>query len=222
MNLDLSGYQAAIFDLDGTLVESEPVWQQAKRDVAAHFGVAVTDATLDALAGRRLSDFTAEVLADRLTDVDQQTRAEAMIMAHARAAMPTGIRPIDGAAALLETIHRAGLLLAICSSSPPEMIDSALDMLGVAGLITGTVSSASLAHGKPHPEPYLRTLELLKCAADRAIAFEDSGPGVLSATAAGLFTVGVGEAALQPGFPRCDIRFARLADIHPGGGYSAA
>lgn len=217
MNLDLTDFRAAIFDLDGTLVVTEHVWQAAKKSVAVHLGAEVSQPVLDAHVGRRLADFTAEVLANHLTGPTQHAEAEAMIIQEARVRMPAEIVVIDGAERLLRDMHDAGLALAICSSSPPEMISVALNVLGVADLIDCVVSAAELPRGKPDPAPYLKALEMLAIPSDQVLAFEDSLAGATSAKAAGLFTVGVGHAAQDDEFKFCDRRFANLGDIRIAG-----
>ena len=215
MKLDLSGYRAAIFDLDGTLVATEHVWQAAKRQVALQHGVAVSDATLAAHVGRGLLDFTGEVLGAVLPDSASRVAAEAAIAAIADANMAAEITVIEGAAQLLAACHAGGLQLAICSSSSRRAIALALDLLGVTPLISVVVSAAELSDGKPHPEPYLQSLRQLGVAADQAIAFEDSLPGAVSAKAAGLFTVVITPDSRAAEFDFCDLRVTKLQELLP-------
>lgn len=189
--LRLSNYSAAIFDLDGTLVLSEPAWEMAKRRVMARLGVEVSQQTYDAFVGRGLRGFLAQVLGEDLDlvvrdDLARQIGAEADVL------LPQMRQVVPGAGAMIARLAAAGVTVAICSSSPRRHILAAMAQLGVAEHIAQIVSGADLPRGKPDPLPYLETLRLLKVPAAAAFAVEDALPGVQSAQGAGLAVVGIG------------------------------
>ncbi|OYX17467.1 MAG: hypothetical protein B7Z04_14815 [Rhodobacterales bacterium 32-66-9] len=202
----LSDYRAAIFDLDGTLVLSEPAWEEAKRRVLARLGIAVPQAVYDAFVGRGLRGFLNEVLGPdlpdaRRTDLANQIGAEADIL------LPQLRQAVPGAAAFVNRVAEAGLAVAVCSSSPSRHIVAALDQLGLSALIPTRVSGADLPRGKPDPLPYLETLRRLGLSPDKAFAVEDALPGVRSAHAAGLAVIGIGAQAQTQDFaPLCRFR----------------
>jgi HAD superfamily hydrolase (TIGR01509 family) len=197
--LRLSVYRAAIFDLDGTLVLSEPAWAVAKRRVLAGLGVEVSQETYDAFVGRGLRGFLTHVLGqdlavDRRDDLARQIGAEADVL------LPQMRQIVPGAAEMIARLAGAGVSVALCSSSPRRHIVAALDQLGVSGLVQIIVSGAELPRGKPDPLPYLETLRLLDLPPDAAFAVEDALPGVHSAHGAGLAVVGIGPDVARPEF----------------------
>ncbi len=204
-------YRAAIFDLDGTLVQSEPAWEEAKRRVLAQMGVSVGQEVYDAFVGRGLRGFLAEVLGP---DLPEARRAElaSRIGAEADVLLPQMRQPVPGAAEAVTRLVAGGLRIAVCSSSPRRHIHAALAQLGLTDRVSAIVSGADLPRGKPDPLPYLETLRLLAVEPAAAFAVEDALPGAVSAHAAGLAVIGIGAESLKPEFaPYCRLQ---VADFH--------
>ncbi|MCA0270942.1 MAG: HAD family phosphatase [Proteobacteria bacterium] len=197
--MNLSRFRAAIFDLDGTLVHSEPAWEAAKRRVLGRLGVEVPQSTYDAFVGRGLRGFLTEVLGPDLTDSRRAELADE-IGAEADVLLPVLRQPVPGAAQSVIRLAESGLRIAVCSSSPRRHIHAALDQLGLADRAGVIVSGADLPRGKPDPLPYLETLRLLDLGPAEAFAVEDALPGVISAHAAGLAVIGIGQKSMEPGF----------------------
>jgi HAD superfamily hydrolase (TIGR01509 family) len=189
--LRLSAYRAAIFDLDGTLVLSEPAWEMAKRRVMAGLGVEVSQATYDAFVGRGLRGFLTHVLGEDLA-VDRRDDLARQIGAEADVLLPQMRQVVPGAAEMIRRLAGAGVRVALCSSSPRRHIVAALAQLEVTELVQVIVSGSELPRGKPDPLPYLETLRLLELPPDAAFAVEDALPGVHSAQGAGLAVIGIG------------------------------
>jgi HAD superfamily hydrolase (TIGR01509 family) len=192
----LADYKAAIFDLDGTLVLSEPAWEEAKRRVLARIGLTVPQSVYDAFVGRGLRGFLNEVLGPDLSD-ERRTALADQIGAEADILLPQLRQPVPGATAAVLRLIGAGLGIAVCSSSPHRHIVAALDQLGLSDHIPTLVSGADLPRGKPDPLPYLKTLRRLNLSPDQAFAIEDALPGARSAHAAGLAVIGIGPESLK-------------------------
>ncbi len=209
---DPSRYRAAIFDLDGTLVHSEHVWEKAKVEVTARYGKQPSRELLDAHVGRGLKDFMDELFEMPLTPemrraIGDQIGVEADIwLARLR-------EPVPGAKEWLLGLAEAGLRIAICSSSPRRHIDSAVEMLGLRDIVELAVSGSELPVGKPDPLPFLTTLDALALPATQAFAVEDSIPGARAAHGAGLFTVAVGPCCTGPAYEFCPIRAESFAEL---------
>lgn len=199
----LGRFRAAIFDLDGTLVDSEPAWEQAKRAVAARHGRAITDAQIQASVGRSMDKLTADVFAPETPAAARAIEEE--IFAAVDVWMPSLRKPIDGAADFLRDLHRQGLRIALCSSSPERHIRDALRQIGVLEQVELIVSADPLPRRKPDPMPYEVTAERLGLPHETLIVFEDAIAGVRSAKGAGLFTAGIGPATSAPEFAICDL-----------------
>ncbi len=201
----LSDYKAAIFDLDGTLVHSEPAWEEAKRRVLARLGIQIPQAVYDAFVGRGLRGFLTEVLGPDLSD-ERRTVLANQIGAEADVLLPLLRQPLPGAARSVIRLAEAGLRLAVCSSSPRRHILAALEQLELTDRIAVIVSGADLPRGKPDPLPYLETLRLLALDPAEAFAVEDALPGVISAHASGLDIIGIGRTCVNLDF----ANFCRL------------
>jgi HAD superfamily hydrolase (TIGR01509 family) len=208
---------AAIFDMDGLLTESESRWRQAELELAAELGVPLTEADVVATMGVRMPDIVrawfaahpwtgpspAEV-AERVLDRVIELTVEAVAL--------------EGVAEAIACCERRGLRLALCSSSAPRLIDTLLDRLGLTGRFEVVHSADGDRHGKPHPEPYLVTAELLAVAPEGCVVFEDSFTGCLAAKAAGMVTVAVPDAALRGDvrFGVADATLTSLAELDDG------
>jgi HAD superfamily hydrolase (TIGR01509 family) len=195
----LSDYRAAIFDLDGTLVLSEPAWEEAKRRVLARLGIEIPQTVYDAFVGRGLRGFLSEVLGPDLSDSRRSDLAN-QIGVEADILLPQMRQPAPGAANAVRRLADVGLSIAVCSSSPRRHIVAALDQLGLSASIEVMVSGADLPRGKPDPLPYLETLRQLGLPPDAAFAVEDALPGAISAHGAGLTVIGIGPESIRPAF----------------------
>lgn len=213
MKLDFSYFDTVLFDLDGTLVLTEHVWQAAKHALAAKYGVSATSSVLDAHVGRRAVDFVSAQLPELAEHPDHLASAIQQISTYALARLADQMTVVPGAGELVRNLHDAGKRLAICSSAPLPAIHIALEVMAVRDCFSCIVSAADMPVGKPDPAPYLKTLDLLQVPAQKAMAIEDSLIGVTSATRAGLFTVAVGGDATVVESGLADLAFAHLKEI---------
>lgn len=198
--------RAAIFDLDGLLIDSEPIWRRTEVEVFASVGLAVTEAMCEATTGLRIDEVarlwyararwqgpSCEEVAARIVDrMIERVRAEGR-------AMPGAERAIDACAG-------AGLRLAVASSSPERLIAATLERLGLAPRFELLVSAEGERFGKPHPAVFVSAMDRLGVGADECVIFEDSLNGVLAAKAARAACV-----AVPAAHDRGDARFA-IAD----------
>ena len=204
-------FRAAVFDLDGTLVDSEPAWEKAKRIVAARYGVAPTQAQIDATVGRSLDVFLVDVFG--ATDAAAALRLRTEIFDEADVHLPNVRVAVPGAAAFLRDLSCRGLKVAICSSSARRHIEAAVAYLDIGDCIDLIVSAAELDRGKPDPLPYLVTTQRLAIAPAESMAFEDAVPGARSAKDAGLFTVAVGPGCNGPDYAFCDVQVENYSEL---------
>ena len=185
-------YTAAVFDMDGLLLDSERPVRAAWLDAAAQLGVALTDEDYRSLIGLNHADSHARLLAlfggqaSRLATVRE--RADALL------AQRLGERPFDvkpGARALLDGLRRHGVPCAVASSTGGVELRRRLCAAGLLGYFDAVCAGDDVRAGKPDPALYRLALQRLGVAAARSLAFEDSGHGVRSALAAGLAVVAV-------------------------------
>lgn len=196
--------RAAIFDLDGLLVDSEPSWRRSEIEHFASVGLHLTDEQCAETTGIRIDEVVAirhrqrpwaspsvEVITARIVD---------RMVALLRAEVPS--KP--GAARAVDLCARAGLRLAVASSSPLRLIEAALEGLGLRDRFELVVSAEHEPYGKPHPAVFLRTAGALGISPVECLVLEDSLAGLIAAKAARMTCIAVPE--------RPDPRFA-LADL---------
>ncbi|NMD60416.1 HAD family phosphatase [Rhodococcus sp. ACPA4] len=185
--------QAVFWDMDGTLVDTEPSWFAAERALMSRYGVEWSDEQATALVGKALPD-SAAILRAAGADLTIREIVDELV-----AAVVAGVRQSiewrPGARELLAQVRDAGIpsVLVTMSEAPlAEAVASALPPGTFQLMVTGDM----VEHGKPHPEPYLRARTDLSAltgpiSMDRVVAIEDSIPGLASAIAAGAVAVGV-------------------------------
>ena len=181
-------FQAAVFDMDGLLLDTEPLWHDAERELLERHGDTFSDADLEASHGRALVD-TAAVYAERLglpADAIEREIGEIMLAHYAAGA------PLHAGARELVDALAGRVALAVASNTSADLVRRALDAVGLSALGV-VVSGQDLGQPKPAPDVYVAACRALAVAPADAIAFEDSPMGVQSALAAGLFVVGVPE-----------------------------
>lgn len=191
--------RAAVFDMDGLLVDTEPLWRVAETELLARHGVEFTDADAAATHGRSILA-SLEVYAGRIGDADPAVLERELLdlMREAYAAGPP-LRP--GARELVGAL-RGRVPLAIASNTGEVLVRLALERTGLLDAFTVIASGFDLGRSKPDPTVYRVACEALGVAPGDAVAFEDSPAGVASARAAGLLVVGV------PDRPGVDLRAA--------------
>ena len=181
--------EAVVFDLDGVLIDSEPVWEEVRRNLVASRGGHWAPDTQRRLMGMSTGEwarYLSEDLGVQLTPdevANQVIREMADRYAHHLPLMP------DAAGA----VHRmaARWPLGLASSSPPVLIETVLKAAGIEPLFAATVSTEEVPRGKPAPDVYLTVAARLGIQPERGVAAEDSSNGLRSAAAAGLQVVAV-------------------------------
>jgi HAD superfamily hydrolase (TIGR01509 family) len=182
--------KALLFDIDGTLADTDPLHVQAFNQIFGPRGLAFDRAR----ASKELQGFTNASICERFLP-DEPPERQAAIMAEKEAAfrrLASGrIEPLPGLMALLDRADRAKIPMVAVTNAPRVNADMMLSGLGIADRFKAIVIGDDLAHGKPHPLPYLEGLRAVGAAPERSLAFEDSRSGVQSAVAAGIAAVGI-------------------------------
>ncbi|MBC2590191.1 MULTISPECIES: HAD family phosphatase [Rhodococcus] len=195
---------AVLWDMDGTLVDTEPYWFRAERELLEAFSVPWSDGQAAGLVGSALPE-TARVLQRAGADLPVRTIVDTLVdsvVAQVRQAVPW--RP--GARELLGELAAADVPCALVTMSERPLAD-VIDRMLPAGTFRFLVTGDMVGNGKPHPEPYLRAVEALgrdlgaPLDPARIVAIEDSLPGLASARAAGVVTVGVPNVVALPEHP---------------------
>jgi HAD superfamily hydrolase (TIGR01509 family) len=204
--------QAVIFDMDGLLVDSEPIWFRARRELLSRFGKSWTDSDQEPLMGVSTAiwvEYVTEILEGALTsDEVLNSVMEIMVAAYEGGDVPV----LPGAHEALEHCignYRVGL----ASGSPRLLIDAALSGAGWQKSFEQVISSDECAHGKPAPDVYLEIMRRMDIDPKTTAVIEDSAAGIRAGKAASAKVVAVprgftspdGEAVLQ-----ADVRLESL------------
>ena len=177
------GLAAVLFDMDGLLVDTEPLWLETETEVMARLGALWTPEDQQALLGGSMARTVDYLLARATRPAPPETVERWMIegvLARVRAGRVV-VQP--GVRELLAEVAHAGLPHALVTSSQRVFAEAVLDATGITFPLT--VCAEDATEGKPDPEPYLLAAKLLDVDPVRCVALEDSPNGVASATAAG-------------------------------------
>ncbi|MEU6077268.1 HAD family phosphatase [Micromonospora sp. NPDC047074] len=179
-----------LFDMDGTLVDSEKLWDVALHELAAEYGGTLSDPARKAMIGSSMG-VSMRILHDDLGQPGRDPGASAAwINARILELFRTGLRWRPGALTLLRAVRAAGIPTALVTSSGRPLVEVALDTLG-RDSFDAVVCGDEVDAAKPHPEPYLTAARLLGVPIARCVAIEDSPTGVASALAAGAAVLAV-------------------------------
>lgn len=181
--------RAAIFDMDGVLIDSEHLHWRAEQETMAEFGVTMAESELKKFAGTR-----AEVMFEIfIRQYRLPTTFAALYPGHEARLLrlfQSQVRPTDGIQQILQTLAAAAIPLAVASSSSKRLIQAALQQTGLAGYFKAVVSGAEVPGSKPAPDIFLEAARRLGLPPESCVVFEDSLVGVQSAKAAGMYCVG--------------------------------
>jgi len=184
--------QAVLFDMDGLLVDTEPLWFEVESSVMARLGGEWTAADQSALIGGSMDRSVAYLneRASRPAEPDQV--ADWLRYGMAEMLETREVEPMPGAVELVGQVRASGLPCALVTSSEPIIVDAVLAALARRAVSFDViVSGADVTEPKPDPEPYLLAVAKLGVRPEFCVALEDSQNGVRSARAAGCVTVAV-------------------------------
>ena len=207
---------AIIFDMDGVLIDSEPLWRIAEIENLSAVGVPITHEDSVATTGLR-TDEVVEFWYGRYPWPDPpQKEIEARIITRLIALARERGRIMPGVHEALEAVSAAGYPLAIASSSTSEIIAAVLQTLGIGRFFQVTQSAEHEPYGKPHPGVYVEAARRLGVEPRRCLALEDSPNGVIAAKAARMYCIAVPDPALSGDrrLQAADLVLTSLTEFH--------
>ncbi|MHA3021999.1 HAD family hydrolase [Mycobacterium sp. BMJ-28] len=215
---------AVLFDMDGTLVDSEKLWDVGMHALYARMGGVMTEEFRESTVGGSAESVMLQTYQDLGLEPHPAAMAESIEWLHSYVGglFEGGLPWCDGARELLDALHSAGIPMALVTNTRRDLTEKALDSIGRHYFST-TVCADEVPRGKPAPDPYRRAAHLLGLAPAHCLAVEDSITGTTSAEAAGCPVLVVPNDIAVPASARrhlisalTDVDVAALADIHSG------
>jgi len=187
--------QAAIFDMDGLLIDSEPFWRKAEIQIFGEVGIHLTENDCRSTMGYRLNEVVAlwtGLHADRPNAEDIGAAGiEVRIIDLITRYILTEAQPMPGVHEAIAICRKAGLKLAIASSSPLKLIKSVVQRFDLKNSFDLIHSAEFETHGKPHPAVFLHTADMLGILPQHCVVFEDAFHGVVAALAARMKVIAI-------------------------------
>jgi HAD superfamily hydrolase (TIGR01509 family) len=210
--------RAVLWDMDGTLVDSEKLWDIGIQELYVRHGRVLSPDVRAATVGGSSDGVMKIVYADLGLDPDHAAMAQTADWLHnytGELFETTGLPWCDGARELLDGVQQAGIPMALVTNTRRDLAEKALNSIG-REYFSVTVCGDEVEHGKPAPDPYLRAAELLGFAAGECLAIEDSVTGTASAEAAGAPVIVIPNEVPVPASPR-RLHVGSLADLDVDG-----
>jgi HAD superfamily hydrolase (TIGR01509 family) len=174
-----------LFDLDGTLIDSEPLWGVSMDRVAGHLGGSLSEDVRAATTGQSIP-FAVKLLLDDIGSTHGVTETTSLLLSITAEIFAEDLLWQPGAEELIDQVRAAGIKTALVTNSPRQLVDVSLAGLLGAHRFDVTICGDEVTRGKPDPYPYLRAMELLGLSAEQCLAVEDSPSGTEAAVAAGI------------------------------------
>ena len=181
--------EAIVFDCDGVLIDSEPVWERVRRKFVADHGGRWPDDAQDRMMGMSTAEWSAYMSEDFGLRLAPRLVADLVIEAMA-AEYQTHLPLLPGAVDAVRALS-AHWPLAVASSAPKSLIEAVLDASSLREAFRAAVSSEEVERGKPAPDVYLEAAKRLGITPTSCAAIEDSSNGLRSAAAAGMTVIAV-------------------------------
>jgi HAD superfamily hydrolase (TIGR01509 family) len=183
--------RAAIFDVDGVLIDSEPFWRESEIEIFARCGLRLTEAECMLTTGLRIQEVTRFWYARKpWKGPSTEELAGDILQGVIRRIRDRGA-PMPGLYETIRLFQTRHLRLALASSSAESLIDTVVDRLQIRSSFEAISSAENEARGKPYPDVYLAAAAKLILAPEHCLAIEDSIAGVASAKAAGMKCIAV-------------------------------
>ncbi len=173
-----------IFDMDGLLIDSEPIWGMAANDVFKQYGFRLSPAQHITTTGLRVREFVHWWFEYFGIDKKEEPVAEEKIINRALELIDENFNMMPGITHVFNLFHSLNFKIGIASSSPDSLINLMMERSGIKQYVNGTASGHYLPYPKPHPQVYLNCADTLQSLPSDCIAFEDSFYGMIAAKAA--------------------------------------
>jgi HAD superfamily hydrolase (TIGR01509 family) len=208
--------EVVVFDMDGVLVDSEEIWDEARRALTLEHGLAWPESAQRDMMGMSSLEWS-HYMHERVGLPETPDEISAEVVSRLEDIYWQHLPLLDGAVQAVERMAKR-FRLGLASSSNRPIIELVLELAAIADCFEVTVSSEEVERGKPAPDVYLEALRRMKVAPGKATAIEDSTNGLLSAHAAGMLVVAVPNPVFPPrpdALAAADVVIDSLTELTP-------
>ena len=184
-----------IFDMDGLLIDSEPLWREAAQETFAHYGIHLSEDQYKITTGLRSREFVRWWLSQYKVSESEFKAAEDKLVKTVIEKVKTRGDAMPGVKYIFNFFRQQNFKVGLASSSNMELIDVVVDKMGIRDYLHAITSAEHLFYGKPHPQVYLNCAEELNSSPVECLCFEDSFNGMIAGLAARMQCVVVPEHA---------------------------
>lgn len=182
--------RAVIFDMDGVLVNSEPVHVAIEKEIFEDLGISFRDEEIHQFIGTTNTEMWGMIKVMKNLDQSSSELAKLSIERKTDMMKAMDLEPIDGIRQLVDHLKLQGYKLAVASSSPMVHIELILEKFGMRHLFNAVASGEEVPKGKPAPDVFLEAARQLEVPAELCTVIEDSSHGITAAKAAGMSCIG--------------------------------
>lgn len=205
--IDFSKYHAVIFDMDGVLIDSEPLWKIAMEAVFNDIGCAITRQDFQKTVGLRIDEVVHFWFHEKGWTGYSVQEVEHRIVQRMIDLIHQNGKPLPGVVETLELLRKRNMKIGLATSSYSVLIDAVLNTLNISDYFDKTHSAEHEAFGKPHPAVYLSTAQALLVDPKHCLVVEDSFNGIVSALAAKMEVICIPE---KTHFPDSRLKIANF------------
>ncbi len=209
-------YKAAIFDMDGLLIDSEPLWQEAGKETLQQFDVTLTNEQYHSSTGLRTEEWIEHWFHHFGINRELAPAAIDIIIQKAIAKIDQYGQAFPGIDRIVQFFKEKDYQLGLATSSPLSLVDVVIRKLQLQNTFGAITSAEYLPYGKPHPQVFINCADELNCSPLQCIVFEDSFNGLIAAKAAKMKCVVVPAASgyEHPGWNAADLKLKSLAEFN--------
>ena len=182
--------KAVIFDLDGVLIDSEPLHALADNQLLIDSGIIAPDNYFDRFVGLSNWDMWTEIKREYTIALSIEELMELQMPMKLKLLREMDFEPVRGVTGLLEDLRKREVPMAIASSSPRQFIENVIQKIGISEYFTVWISGEEVEHSKPEPDIFLKAAELLNAKPHACAVIEDSTSGTVAAKRAGMKCIG--------------------------------
>ena len=183
-------FQAMLFDMDGVLVDSEPIHFAGRHLTLERYGIKTSDEELSHYTGILSEVFLRDMAKKYNVDIPIEEACEFIKIDFKKVFDSYDLKPIDGIYDLLNALQSKNVSMAIASSSNPELIENVVNRLGIKQYFKALISGRQVAESKPSPDIYLTAAKAVNALPTDCVVLEDSHSGIVAGHAAHCYCIG--------------------------------